>query len=57
MRAERGTVENVKKEIEKERKVGVVIELEGVEGARLYLISAEVSIEQKVQQAGSVVKP
>lgn len=27
------------------------------EGAGLYLISAEVSIEQKVQQAGSVVKP
>lgn len=24
---------------------------------RLYLISAEVSIEQKVQQAGSLVKP
>lgn len=29
----------------------------GEEGAGLYLISAEVSIEQKVQQAGSVVKP
>lgn len=29
----------------------------GKEGAGLYLISAEVSIEQKVQQAGSVVKP
>lgn len=27
------------------------------EGARLYLISAEVSIEQKVQHAGSTVKP
>lgn len=27
------------------------------EGAGFYLISAEVSIEQKVQQAGSVVKP
>lgn len=29
----------------------------GQEGAGFYLISAEVSIEQKVQQAGSVVKP
>lgn len=27
------------------------------EGPRLYLISVKVSIEQKVQQAGSLVKP
>lgn len=38
-------------------KVGAVMEREGEEGAGLYLISAEVSIEHKVQQAGSVVKP
>lgn len=37
-----------KKERQRERRGG---------GARLYLISAKVSIEQKVQQAGSTVKP
>lgn len=42
---------------ERRGKVGEVMELEGEEGAGLYLILAEVSIEQKVQQAGSVVKP
>lgn len=41
----------------KEQGVEKVIEWEGEEGARLYLISAEVLIEQKVQQAASVVKP
>lgn len=43
--------------MEKRGKVGDVMEWEGEERARLYLILAEVSIEQKVQQAGSVVKP
>lgn len=45
-----GRGEQMEKEGRKER-------VEKEEGARLYLISAEVSIEQKVQQAGSVVKP
>lgn len=44
--------------IEKREEESAVVEQRGgEEGAGLYLISAEVSIEQKVQQAGSVVKP
>lgn len=41
----------------KKRGGGKKVRAERQEGAGLYLISAEVSIEQKVQQAGSVVKP